>query len=157
VWHQVRASGFTFCVPASWKPSGHAHDSVDANLWTGEGGAVNWDLGRPATPHRGVRGEYMITGSIVTVTRSNDPVHLPPTQTLAPGKPIRLCSPRTNTPFLVDGMSLMLTQIECQGTWTTTAWSTTPAIYVQGEAHSVKGAKLLGRVIQTIRFTSPPR
>ncbi len=34
VWHQVRASGFTFCVPPGWQPSGHCHDSIDANRCT---------------------------------------------------------------------------------------------------------------------------
>ena len=33
VWRQVRAAGFSFCVPASWQPRGHAHDSLDATRW----------------------------------------------------------------------------------------------------------------------------
>jgi len=37
----------------------------------------------------------------------------------------------------------------------TTAWSTAPAIYVQGEAHSPKEARLLNAIMVTIRFASP--
>jgi hypothetical protein len=39
----------------------------------------------------------------------------------------------------------------------TTAWSTTPAVYVQGEAHSPEQAQLLNAIVVTIRFSSPPR
>jgi len=47
LWRQVRASGFTFCVPVSWKPGGHGRDSVDANQWKGDGTSVTWGVGRP--------------------------------------------------------------------------------------------------------------
>src|SRR5881409_1469253 len=64
VWHQVRASGFTFCVPPAWQPAGHAHDSIDAKHWHGDGSFVTWDLGRP--PAFVVLGpRRTITGTVV--------------------------------------------------------------------------------------------
>lgn len=46
----------------------------------------------------------------------------------------------------------MVSQIECQGTWTTTAWSTTPSIYLQAETHTAKNATFMRSLIETIRF-----
>jgi len=137
-WRQVRASGFTFCVPGYWRPSGHARDSIDAKLWSGDRGSVRWDVGRPATLASGL--VTTVTGQVVT-DRSSRP-----------------CEQPMKKPLMVGGVALIVTQIECQGTWTTTAWSTAPAIYVQGVTHAAKVAELLQlSVMQTIRFTSPTR
>src|ERR1700730_3600167 len=46
-WRQVRAAGFTFCVPGSWRANRQASDSLDARLWRGKEGSVTWHLGRP--------------------------------------------------------------------------------------------------------------
>jgi hypothetical protein len=56
---------------------------------------------------------------------------------------------------MVDSVVLFVTQVECQGAWSTTAWSTTPAIYVQGVAHTSDTARLQRSVMETIRFDSP--
>jgi hypothetical protein len=147
LWRQVRASGFTFCVPVSWKPGGHAHDSADAPQWKGDGTSVTWGLGRPVSGiGRSTTAE--ITGRIVRGS--------PGFTSLEPA-PVRVhkCDPPTNTPLVVDQTVVMITQVRCEGvTWTTTGFSTTPAIYVQGEAHNEKVAELLVRVMRTIRFTS---
>jgi len=143
VWHQVRASGFTFCVPPAWEPSGHSHDSIDAKRWHGYGGSVTWDRGRP----RSFLGPDVVLTVTGTIVRGNNPRPLPEARP-------QPCSPRTNTPLTMDGVSLLVTQVECQGQWTTTAWSTTPSIYIQGEAHTAKGAELLLLIMQTIRLTS---
>jgi hypothetical protein len=149
VWRQVRASGFTFCVPASWKPGGHAHDSVDAPQWKGDGTSVAWGVGRPRSGlGRGTTAE----GRSPIVGRGSGVVGPPP-------PPVRTqkCEPPTNTPVPVDGGVVLVTQVQCDGVnWTTTGWSTAPAIYVQGEAHSAERADLLVRIMRTIRFTSSP-
>ncbi len=147
VWHQVRASGFTFCVPPAWQPAGHSHDSIDAKRWHGDGGSVTWDFGRPPAFEVGYASRT-ITG---TIGRSRYPPNLAP---LPPTSYSQPCRPQTNTPLTLDGVSLLLTQVQCRATWTTTAWSTTPVMYVQGEAHSEKVAELLLVIMQTIRFTS---
>ena|SRR2546425_7110742 len=154
VWHQVRASGFTFCVPVSWQPSGHAHDSTDAQHWKGENGlVVRWGLGRPPLP---IVVGYEVTGTVSrpgTVFRGGAAPPLPmPRHQFQCSRPLQ-----SNTPLTVDGGSLVVTQVLCQSTWTMTAWSTAPAIYVQGEAHSAQDADVLLTVLQTIRFPTPPR
>src|SRR2546421_7978 len=46
-WHQVRASGFTFCVPGAWRPSRSGSDTLDPRAWSGKEGSLVWGLGRP--------------------------------------------------------------------------------------------------------------
>ena len=154
VWHQVRASGFTFCVPPGWQPSRHSTDSVDAKRWHGNGASVTWDLGRPPSPAQ----DGVIEGrvEIVSGPGTRMPARMPPPK---PGLPPTPCAPlRMNTiPLMIDGVSLLVTRVECPPTWTTTAWSTTPPMYVRGEAHSGTDAELLLRVIPTLRFTSSAR
>jgi hypothetical protein len=87
-----------------------------------------------------------VTGTIVSPA-TNAPTPLPPDGSSQP------CSQPTNTPLMIGGVALMVTQVDCQGTWTTTAWSTAPEIYVQGQAHTPKLAALQLSVIQTIRFS----
>jgi hypothetical protein len=146
-WRQVRASGFTFCVPASWTPSGRAKDSVDAPQWPGNGTSVTWGLGRPRFG-TGRSATTEMRGKIVG--RGSGIVGPPPVIT-------HNCEPPTNTPFTVDGGVVMITKVQCEGVdWTATGWSTTPAIYVQGEAHTAELADLLVHIMRTIRFTSPP-
>jgi len=148
-WRQVRASGFTFCVPLSWKPSGKARDSLDAPQWKGDGASVKWAVGRPQSVGGNTRAE--ITGRVVYGSGGLTPLE-PPGQP----KPTK-CEPPTNTPVPVDGGMVMITQVRCDGVHrTTTGWSTAPAIYVQGEAHSAQAVDLLVRVMRTIRFTSSP-
>ncbi len=148
LWRQVRASGFTFCVPASWKPSGHAHDSVDAPQWKGDGTSVTWGLGRPPSGI-GRISSAEISGRIVYGSSGMG--------TMEPARVvIHKCEPATNIPFTVDGGIVLITQVRCEGVnWTTTGWSTAPAIYVQGEAHTAQLAELLVRIMRTIRFTVP--
>jgi len=151
VWHQVRASGFTFCVPPAWRPTGHAHDSIDAKRWQGDGSSVTWDLGRPPTlqPDVVMSGTVTVVGSPGSLVPRPSPRRPPPPQS---------CSPqRSTTPLNVDGVSLLVTQVQCPPTWATTAWSTTPPVYVQGEAHRAKDAEVLLLIVQTLRFASRAR
>lgn len=153
LWRQVRASGFTFCVPASWQPSGQARDSVDASSWKGGGGSVTWGIGRPRSMI-GPDVVFTVTMPVITVPRggtsttgTNEPVPLPPDRSS------RQCSQPTNTPSSSSGVTVMVTQIQCQGIWTTTAWSTAPAMYIQAEAHTAKVAALEVSMMSTIQFT----
>jgi len=145
-WRQVRASGFTFCVPGSWHASRPASDTLDPMTWSGQEGSVTWGLGRPASMYPpGLVAQ--ITVPIVTVPAGGMPNPGQPT-----GKIERLCPDPTATPFIIDSVVVVVTQTACHGIWKATAWSTTPPVYVQGEAHSVERAKLLNAIIATIRF-----
>jgi len=148
-WRQVRASGFTFCIPGSWQPSRPASDSLDARSWRGKEGSVAWNLGRSESigpPSRRVD----IVGTVATVGGMPPP---PPSPVPPMGRP-ESCSQPMSTPYTVDSVVVVVTQTACRGTWTTTAWSTAPPIYVQGEAHSAEDAKLLNAIMVTIRFAS---
>ena len=142
VWHQVRASGFTFCVPPSWGPAEHPSDDVDAKEWHGHGGSLVWDLGHPHSfIGRDVR--VTVTGSVVV---GMNPRPIP--------QESHVCSPQKTTPRETQGVSLLVVEVECQRQWTITAWSTSPAIYIQTEAFEERVADLLRRALETIHFTS---
>ena len=145
----VHASGFTFCVPSDWRPSGHARDSTDAAQWNGSGGSITWGLARP--PSMEPRCVYTITGQVTTSPSAAPPPR--PLPTPAPAENRR----STNTPVNLDGVSVIIHEAECRGTRTITAWSTDPAMYVQGIAQSAALAQLQLSVIQTIRFSARTR
>jgi len=145
VWHQVRASGFTFCVPPAWRPAGGPHDSIDAKQWHGGKGSLTWDLGHPRS-FTGRDVVLKITGRIVRGMPGTNPSPIP--------EDSHLCSPLKTTTLTQDGVTLFITELECQRQWTITAWSRTPAIYVQGEGFSDRVADQLRRIPNTIRFPS---
>ncbi len=148
-WRQVRASGFTFCIPGSWRPSRPASDSLDARSWRGKEGLVTWNLGRSESISPPAK-RMDIVGTVATVGGMPPP----PANPAPPMRRPESCSQPMNTPYRVDSVVVVVTQSACRGTWTTTAWSTAPAIYVQGEAHSAEEAKLLNAIMVTIRFAS---
>jgi hypothetical protein len=154
-WRRVRASGFTFCVPGSWRPSGPASDSLDAKAWRGDEGSLTWDLGRPeSTTPRTKTAE--VEAPVVAGRGRNLPRAMPAAPTMPMVGTAPCSAPtRTNTPFMVDSVVVVATQTACGGTWMMTGWSTTPAIYVQGETHSPEEAKVLNAIVLTIRFASP--
>jgi hypothetical protein len=145
VWHLVRASGFTFCVPPAWRPAGHPHDSTDAKQWGGDGGSLIWDLGRP----RSFIARNLVFKVTVPIVVGTNPRPIPQEQ--------HVCSPRKTTTLTPDSAVVIVTEVECQRQWTITAWSTTPAIYVQSEGFSERVADLLRRIMDTIRFTQSGR
>jgi len=93
----------------------------------------------------------------VVVTRVV-PVGTPiPSAPSAPPPDVESCAQPTNTPYVVDSVAVVVTQTACRGTWVITAWSTTPAIYVQGQTHSAANTKVLNAIMVTLRFASLPR
>ena len=141
----IRAVGFTFCLPESWRPASRGQDSSDAKQWRGAGGSVTWGLGRP----RGFIGEDVEVTVTMPVVIGSNPRPIP--QDRPP-----LCS-RKSRPLTPDGVSLVIATVECQNQWTVTALSTQPAIYVQGETRSARVADLLEQIMSTIRFPANRR
>src|SRR5687768_15564305 len=64
MWREVRGEGFTFCVPADWRPSG-------PNTWRGGGGIVTW--GRSATARIPITVGRMDSDNPVTAGRAPVP------------------------------------------------------------------------------------
>ncbi len=152
-WRQVLASGFAFCVPGSWRAQGPGQGKVDAKEWSGVEGSITWDTGAPpsiAPPQRG--GE--ITGTIVYLSPGQPvpPPTLQPARTPTGPEP---CAQPTTTPHLAGNVVLFITRGNCEGTWTTTAWSAQPRIYVRGQVRGEKAAELLRLVTETIQVAAP--
>ncbi len=150
-WRQVRASGFTFCIPASWPAHGQTRDSIDPRRWSAEDGWLTWGLGPP--PFEITTGYSVVVGVVVQGTATMSAVS--PLPGPANTRDARGCS-RKNTPVTMADSAFMITQVLCRGTWTMTAWSPAPAVYVQGVAHDIRDAERLLIVLQTIRV-SPTR
>jgi len=145
-WRQVRGSGFTFCIPGTWRSSGLGSDSLDPKSWSGREGSVTWGRGQPTSMYPpGPVAEA--TMPIVRVPAGMLPNPGGPTGTIK-----RLCLDPTITPITIDSVVVVVTQIACRGIWKTTAWSSTAGMYVQGQTSSAERAKLLNAIIVTLRF-----
>lgn len=142
-WRQVRASGFTFCVPGSWKAKGSGSDSADAKRWEGDGVWLTWDLGRPKTV-----GARVTTGYSVVVRGTNPPPANPATPRSFPD----ICPAPTNDTFVADSVAVIVDQSTCRGVWMISAWSTAPEVFVQGEARTDKTARILNAIVVTLHF-----
>ena len=66
------------------------------------------------------------------------------------------CSAPVRETFLIGQVVVVLTRINCQGNWMTTAFSTAPAVYVQGATRGAEAAAVMRTVMLTIRFTGRP-
>lgn len=150
-WREVRAAGFTFCLPGTWRPVKASSDSLDSRVWKGPQGVLAWDVGRP---HSIVAPDVTFTISVPVVTSSPTSPAAPPlppsSRTSSP------CAPATNTPYVIGSLSVMVSQIDCQGAWTTTALSTNPGFYIQAETHADRDVPFLTSIMETIRSRPGP-
>jgi hypothetical protein len=133
-WKEVRATGFTFCVPASWRPSGRARGGVDARTWRGGGGEVTWGTGtfRSTTT----------TTTMVTV-RAGDPLPAPPA-----GQSNRFTE-------VIGGSVADLWDNRVDGKHYTGAKWARPSMYVAGESRDAGTSRIHLQVYRTVRFAQP--
>jgi hypothetical protein len=131
-WKEVQATGFTFCVPANWRPAGRARDGVDARTWRGGGGEVKWGTGE-------YRSSKVVT-RVVTV-RAGNPLPEPPG--------VKRFSE------VIGGKLADLHDNEFEGDFYTGAKWTNPAVYVVGESRDAPTARLHLQVFRTVRFAQP--
>jgi len=157
-WRRVRASSFTFCVPGNWQPSGNAQDSTDAKEWSGGGGSVTWDSGQAprlalnTEMARGVAEFRLVAPPSVSTSLVPSGAASEPVPSLPIDQPAH-CERPSSTLFRIGLATLAVTQVRCQDTWTTTAWSAAPRMYLQAKARSAEAAQLQLLMVQTIRFT----
>src|SRR5512143_397819 len=102
-WRQVRATGFTFCLPESWRPNGPTKDGADAQAWKGGRASITWGLGRP-TSFIGPDVKFTVTGRVVTGGGT-------PAPTPSPAEP--QCSQPENAQYMIGSVLLVVTQIDC--------------------------------------------
>ncbi|MGH7662705.1 MAG: hypothetical protein ACRENI_00155 [Gemmatimonadaceae bacterium] len=134
VWQEVRATGFTFCVPANWRPvGGSPAGDHDATTWRGDGGSISWRVGeyRP----RPIRTEIA---------------------TVRVGDPLPAASPGEIRHFdeVIGGRRATLWDNQFEGEYYTGAKWVSPAIYLEGETRSRGSARLQLDVYRTVRFTA---
>lgn len=134
-WREVRATGFTFCVPAGWRAVGRVRkNGVDARTWRGGGGEVKWGTG-----------EYRSVATATTVTVVSGPVSAIP----RPSGNVNRYSE------VIGGKRADLWDNEREGrSYTGAEWSA-PAVYVAGESRDRATARLQLQVIRTVRFAQP--
>ena len=149
-WRQVRASGFTFCVPGDWRPGGGARESLDAPQWNGDGGSLTWNVAQ--SPAMSSACAFEARAQVVDRSaRGSNP---------APARPpeIKTSERFTHAPttsITVDGVRLMIDQVECGGRWITTVLGTAPTVVINAVAATLQMAQLQLAVIHTIRFSAP--
>ncbi|HEX8672747.1 MAG TPA: hypothetical protein VF710_12705 [Longimicrobium sp.] len=134
-WREVQATGFTFCVPANWRPLGRARNGVDAPTWRGGGGEVKWGTGS----HR----------SVATVTTVTTVVSGPVSAIPRPSGNVNRYSE------MIGGKRADLWDNEFEGSSYTGAEWSAPAVYVAGESRDRATARLQLQVIRTVRFSQP--
>jgi hypothetical protein len=137
-WREVRAAGFTFCVPVSWRPQGAAPSAaLDAHTWRSTLGSITWGTGAPPTRR--------VLATETVVVRAGDP--LP--------QPTALADTRRYSE-LIDGRRAEITEMHFQDLHHTEASWRDPAVYLQGETRSGTTAQILLTIHGTVRFTPGP-
>jgi hypothetical protein len=131
-WREVQASGFTFCVPANWRPAGRGRGGVDARTWRGGGGEVKWGAGK----YRSAR----VVTRVVTVRAGNP-----------------LPQPNGVNRFaeVIGGSAADLWNNELEGDFFTGAQWNRPEVYLAGESRDAVTARLQLQVFRTVRFSQP--
>ena len=150
-WREVRAAGFTFCVPASWRSHGSAAGpALDPRTWRAptaqryepSSASITWGTGVP--PMR-------LESRTETVVSSGGG-ELPQRSTTAVPQP-----PDVRYTELLGGRTAEVSEWRSAGPvhLTEARWRD-PAVYLQGETRSEMLAQLLLAIHRTVRFTSAP-
>ena len=134
LWREVRAAGFTFCVPLSWRSQGSAPSAaVDPHTWRSASGSMTWGTGSP--PSR------RVIATTTVVVREGEP--LP--QSMPPAD-IR------NYTELLGGRTAEVTELHADNIHHTEARWRDPDVYLQGETRNSATAQLLLTIHRTVRF-----
>ncbi len=140
-WRQIHASGFTFCIPGTWRPSSGAARGLDANVWSGPGGAVSWSSTGPLP--------RIVTRDCVTIRNARTWQAMGPTTCTTTSNPAPQCSAATKRSEDVNGLTIEVAEADCEGLHITTA--TAPGIYLRAAADEKDVATLELAMFVTIR------
>ena len=132
-WRGVRGAGFSYCVPADWRPDGPSTATTDPLGWSGPGGSVTWGFGRAP----------VVQGDVVRVVPQEQ------VGTLVPP-----CAQPWTSEEPIDGRSARLSDFECGGTHHTAAIFSQPAMYFQGTARDGGAAQVELAVFRSVRFAA---
>lgn len=141
-WKEVRATGFTFCVPATWRPSGRARNGVDPHTWRAGSGSVTWGTGT----YRGKVVSTTVTTVVITGRAAGGLPPLPPPS--GPQGQVR------NFAEPIGGATADLWDNEFEGVnYTGAKWSSPQAVHISGESRDTRTAAVQLQVYRTVRFT----
>lgn len=139
-WRLVRAEGFTFCVPSSWKPAGRAgRDGLSPRKWRGRRGSIEWGKGEYRRETR--------TGTMTVMVEvdENRPLMLP----TPPPPDVR------NFTEVIDGRPAEMWDNRFGSTFSTGANWRDPHVHVAGEASDHATVRLQMTIYRTVRFVEP--
>lgn len=149
LWREIRAAGFTFCVPASWRSHGPAAGpALDPRTWRSPtppndpwAASIAWGTGAPPT--------VFVTRTETIVARGG--AELPQRSTTAVAT-----LPHVSFTEL-GGRTAEVSEWRSDGPvhHTRARWHD-PAVYLEGEAQSEMLAQLLVAIHRTVRFTPAP-
>lgn len=126
-WRLVRGEGFTFCVPARWRPAGEAPSpGADPAAWSGDGGTVAWGVGAYRPPQRGV---------VVVEERPGAPAEMRRFSESVGGASADLWDDRVGNRHFTGAQ-----------------WARPRAVHLSGEARDARAAALQLDVYRTVRF-----
>ena len=127
-WREVRATGFTFCVPADW--------TQRDRQWQLRSSSVEWNTGDP--PPRSGRFKVVVApaGSPVPATSGGIP------------RP----EDRFNATETIGGRRAELNRAKMGDRYQTSARWQAPNVYLDGEAGNLAAAELHLTIYRTVRF-----
>jgi hypothetical protein len=137
-WREVRADGFTFCVPPGW-----AGDARTGRVWRGDGAEVRWGTGSgremtTTTRERISRGDILESRADAAQRMIDESQReLREVDEVIGGRPARLTYNRAN------------------GTYYASARWEEPAVYFTGTARTLAGAARAMQLYRTVRFDAP--
>jgi hypothetical protein len=152
LWREVRAAGFTFCVPASWSSQGlPAGPALDPHTWRSPteyhyhhtSATITWGTGVPPARFE-TRTQHVV---------SRGGGELPQRLTTTVPQP-----PDVRYTEILGGRMAEVSEWRFAGPvhHTEARWRD-PGMYLQGETRSERLAQLLLAIHRTVRFTpSPP-
>jgi hypothetical protein len=149
-WREIRAAGFTFCVPASWRSHGPAAGpALDPRTWRSPtpsddpwAASIVWGTGAPPTVFESRTETIVARGGGELPQRSTTAVPQPPD--------VRYTE-------LLGGRTAQVSEWVSDGPvhHTQARWHD-PAVYLRGETRNEILAELLVAIHRTVRFTPAP-
>lgn len=138
-WQEVRAEGFTFCVPGDWRPDGERG-------WRGRGGSVTWGTGKPG-PVTGVATEVVAVEVQPGMTEREIE--------RAAEEKLSLRAPRSRQfSEVVDGKRAEMWQMDMDNVVHTGAQWDAPQVFLMGRARNERAARLQLGIFRTVRFAA---
>lgn len=136
-WQEIRAAGFTFCLPGTWRAQGRGPGGSDPKNWRSGQSSLSWR-----------KGQYRPQVRTATAVVRADELQAALQRPVPPVQRAR---------EEIGGGAAEVWEREVNGTIHSGAqWERPVRIYLAGEAQDPETAALLRQVYRTVRFTTSP-